>query len=217
MAASNKKTIRLVEIDPKKLGIKKQPFTNIPLINHLQECAEIYRLIHDEEFQRKCRNASPTSPVTALNFDWYSWGDDLLTLLLQRAILGTESFLTGITLQEIVQRGLVSSKTRDFINNPFTLGRGTADVYYNKLPAQVDPIYSLKVADKQLWREVQTFYREARNKVFHGYRLTSRDPAVLHPYFETLRRVFLWMDSWFEDHVGAALTVDIRRYWPDLK
>lgn len=211
------RSIKLYPFDPAKLEIREAPFKNIAVINHLQECAEIYRLIHNEEFRQKCRSASPTNPVKILYFDWYSWSDDLLTLLLQRAVLGTESFLTSIVLQEIMQRGLATAKTREYIRNPFVLGGGTADAYYNKLPAQIDPKISLSTADPELWLEVKAFYKDARNKIFHGYRLNSNDPVILQPYFEILRRLYLWMDSWFEDRLGGILPIVIRKYWPDVK
>ena len=210
-------SVVLVPIDPEKLGIKEQPFTNVPLINHLQECAESYRLIKDEEFCLKCKQNRIGEPITALNFDWYGRTSELLTILLQRAVLGSESFISGIVLHEIVQRGLVTENTREHILNPFSLGRGgTAENYFNNLPALVDPSYSLNKSDPVLWSEIHPFYKETRNKIFHGYQLNGNDPSVIQPYFELIRRLFMWMDSWFEDRMSTIMPIQIKRYWPEI-
>lgn len=215
---TNRKRVILVPFDPEKIRIKELPLTNVPLINHLQECAESYRLVKDESFCLRCKQNRIGEPITALNFDWYGRTSELLTMLLQRAVLGTESFVSCIVLQEIVQRGLVTGKTRDQVVNPFSLGgNGTAYNYYNRLPALLDPSYSLKDSDPTLWAEVQFFYKETRNKIFHGYQLNSKDPRILQPYFELIRRLFLWMDTWFEDQVGTIMPIQIKRYWPEIE
>lgn len=117
-----------------------------------------------------------------------------------------------------MQRSLVTETTREHILNPFSIkGRGgTAEKYYNKLPALVDPSYSLKISDPVLWNEVQVFYNGTRNKIFHGYLLNTSDPKVLQPYFELFRRLFLWMDTWFEDKHDGILQIRIKRYWPGI-
>lgn len=216
--SGNPKKVRLVRLDEemvRKIEAAQMPFVNIPPINHLQECAESYRLISNDTFCEQCRQNKVGEPIVALNFEWYGQAEDLLTILLQRAVLGTESFLSCIVLQELVQRGLTTEKTREQILNPFSLkGKGTADNYYNRLPALVATDYSLDKSDAALWKDVQIFYKDARNKIFHGYLLNSRDPKTLIPYFEILKRLFLWMDGWYEDKVGTIMPIQIKRYWP---
>ncbi len=63
----SRKKVVLVPIDAEKLGIKELPLTNVPLINHLQECAESYRLINDEVFCLLCKHNRIGEPITALN------------------------------------------------------------------------------------------------------------------------------------------------------
>ncbi len=170
----SKRKFVLYEIDPKAWGIKESKLTNIPLISHLQECAEIERLIHLDEFCSQSTKKRRDQPITALSFDWYGRSLDLITLLLQRTILGTEAFISGVVLQEIVVRQLVTPKTREFVKNPFVLkGRGTADNFYNKLPAQIDSQLALEISDPALWSDVKEFYREVRNPLFHGYQLNT--------------------------------------------
>lgn len=209
--------IRLVPLDDEVVRMveaAQMPFINIPPINHLQECAETYRLINNDIFCEKCRQNKIGEPIIALNFEWYGRAEELLTMLLQRAVLGTESFLSCIVLQELAQRGLITEKTREQILNPFSLkGKGTADNYYNRLPGLVSPDYSLKNVDPALWNDVWIFYGETRNKIFHGYLLNSRDPKALLPYFEILKRLFLWIDGWYEDKVGTIMPIQIKRHW----
>lgn len=90
-----KRRALLIPIDPKEWGIKEPRLINVSLVNHLQECAEIERLIHDEGFCQGCKTNRHGEAIVALDFEWYRRSLDLLTVLLQRAILGTESFLSG--------------------------------------------------------------------------------------------------------------------------
>jgi len=210
--------VTLREIDPAEIGIRKERLINVPAINHLQECAEIHRLIHSQEFCLLCKENPVGKPIPALHFEWYGRTSELLTILLQRSILGTESFLSFAVLNQQAQRGLVIDKTmRENFLNPFSLGRGgTADNYYNKLPALLDPSISLKVADPKLWEEVRVFYKETRNKIFHGFLLNTNDAEVLYPYIDMIRRIFLWIDTWFEDTTGTILRIEITRLWPGI-
>ncbi|MFN0279054.1 MAG: hypothetical protein ACKVRN_10690 [Pyrinomonadaceae bacterium] len=213
----SRKKIVLVPLDAEttdKIKAAQRPFVNIPAVNHLEECAEYSRLIRDEEFCAQFKNTKLGVPIKALDFDWYGQPRELITIILQRAILGTESFVNCIVLQETVQRNLTNEKTRNYFLNPFSLrGQGTADNYYNKLPALVDPNYRLADCDSILWEEVQSFYKTTRNPIFHGNHINSDDPTVLQPHFDLIRRLFLWMDTWFVDRVGTIMPIDIKRYW----
>lgn len=200
------------------LGIKEDRLISIPLINHLQECAEIERLIYDNQFRKRCQTNHLGDPITALNFVWYGRSMELLTILLQRAILGTESFLRGAVLLELVQRKQTNSKTRDYITDPFMLnGGGTANNYYNKLPALIDKSYSLQRVNPKLWVDVKNFYKETRNPLFHGHLLNTNDPESLKPYLTIIKNIFGWIDGWFTDRVGSIMPVQIKRFWPDTK
>ncbi len=127
--------------------------------------------------------------------------ETFLTLLLQRAIVGLESYVTAAIYLEAGSRGLLDEDLLSKLRNPFLFGgRGTADNYYNRMPAIIDEQYSLRVVDNTLWEQVRVFYSDIRNPLFHGYQIasiTSFPVSVLRAY-EFIGRLYKWIDSWHD-------------------
>ena len=122
--------------------------------------------------------------------------------MLQRAILGIESYIAGAVFIEAGRRGLFvaagGSKLVAKIRNPFLLGgRKTADNFYHLLPSEIDPQYSLKNRDHKLWEQVFLFYKETRNPLFHGKQISTTNPKAIVPQFEMIKSMYGWIESWF--------------------
>ncbi len=174
---------------------------NIPLINLLQEFSSYYQNLHDEKF---CSQFIPwdkpivVSPIMI----WHGLPQILLTLMLQRAVLGIESYVAGAVFIEAGERGLFTapggSKLLAKIRNPFLLGgRKTVVNFYHLLPSEIDPSFSLKHCNKDLWDEAFQFYQETRNPLFHGKQISTTNPRAIIPQFEMIKSMYDWMASWF--------------------
>jgi len=177
-------------------------FINIPLVNLVQECATYYHLIQDDQFCAQFKSAKADVPIVAPYIRWYGLPGDLLTMILQRQILGIESYISGIVVMEVVRKNLVTPDITKKLKDPFSFGgRGTADNYYNRLPAVLDPNNSLRQSNPDLWQETRQFYKDVRNPLFHGKHIFNDDPKALLPPLELLKQLYAWIESWFDGSV----------------
>ncbi|MGH7564030.1 MAG: hypothetical protein ACREK5_06375 [Gemmatimonadota bacterium] len=184
--------------------------SNIPLVNLRWEFRDTYLWL--QEPSTVAAFASKT--VQPIEMPWLIWGrmpQDLLTLLLQRMILGMEAYLEGALVHTGMERGMDSSfmdGLREVLKR-----RQTARSYYMEAPSLVDPPLSLESHDQPLYKRVHAFYREVRNPLFHGRMINSRGPIEVLGCFEVFRRVYYdWIDTWFHpDKVipGLAASVTI--------
>src|SRR5438552_18947413 len=84
--------------------------------------------------------------------------EDLLTLILQRTILGAESYIPAAVWLELGKTGRLTQELNKTIRNPSSIKtnrRGMAVRYYNLVPALLDPKHALETADPALWEDVQ--------------------------------------------------------------
>lgn len=170
--------------------------SNIPLINLRNEFTRYYKALTDEAFLSQFKGA--IRPIDTPYMTWYGMPDDLITIILQRAILGIESYLPGAVFHELGIRGLLKNNIH-LLRNPFQLGgRGTVENFYHELPMLVDKAYSLKSYNPQLFNKTVLFYKEVRNPVFHGHNLSDRDIGGLKRIFDYLSEIYTWIDSWHD-------------------
>jgi hypothetical protein len=172
-------------------------FSNLPIINVREEFAQYLKLLHDPQF---CAGLLKVrQPVELPTLTWRGLPKDALTYMLQRAILGVEACISAAVDYELHLRQMITPKISGYMEDPNTAPgpRGTAQMYYNNLPAIVDPSYALKTKHPALWERVRRFYHEVRNPLFHGYQLHNPRVDSVIPLFEMLSDLYVWMDSWW--------------------
>lgn len=183
-----------MEETPKLFNLK---LSKIPLLNLRQEFAAYYQLLSQKEFRNQFHD-NVVKPVQSPYLDWYGMPEGFLTLILQRAILGVESFLPGAVFIEAGMAGMLDDTNLHKIRNPFKLGgKTTADNFYHRLPALLDPALSLKVSVPELWEQNFQFYNEIRNPLFHGRQIDDRKNVYsVYKAFIHLASIYDWIDSW---------------------
>lgn len=173
---------------------------NIPIYNLLQEFLLWSKLLHSDQFKRQFASGH-REPIRTPLLIWGGMPEDLLTLILQRTLLGVESYVSVAVWLELGKSGRLTQDLNKVVRNPFAIKsrhRGTANCYYNVLPALVDPKYALKEANAALWSEVREFYKTVRNKILHGYQIGSGKPEVLYPVFDMFHKLYAWVNAWHE-------------------
>lgn len=169
--------------------------TTIPLMNLRYEFIKYYDLLQDENFQNQFGQGRRV--IVAPPFQWHGFQNELLTWILQKAILSLESYVCTAASLASMSTGKRSPEVVQGIENPFRLGKnGTADNFYNKLPGLIDPEIRLSNYDSELFKKVKAFYRDVRNPLFHGKQLADDNPKSLIPTFELLKSVFDWIEWW---------------------
>ncbi len=174
-------------------------FSNIPLENLLEEFLIFKKVLTDDTFRKSLKNAGRES-INAVLLEWNGSIEDLLTLMVQRSILGLEAYICGAVWIEAGKRGLLTSELNKKIRNPFVIkGRGgAAEKFYNKLPHLLEPNLGLKENDEVLWNKIESFYELVRNPMFHGQQLETNDPEDVLPCMSTIHFTYEWINSWHE-------------------
>ena len=172
-------------------------FSNIPLENLLEEFLVFGRVLTEDSFRQALRSAGVKSVPTPL-FDWHGQAADLLTLIVQRAILGLESYVIGAVWLEAGKRGALTSELNRKIRNPFSIkrGAGAAESYHHHLPSLLSPELSLQRHHAAFWEEVKAFYRQVRNPLFHGQELQTTDPEDILPCMSVIHFTYRWIATW---------------------
>ncbi len=168
--------------------------SNIPLINLRVEFNKNYTLFTKQEFREQLK-APAITPIQTDQMTWYGMPGDLITLLMQRAILGIEAYLPAAVSCECVYKGVLAEKIK-LIGKPHELG-GPTNVhnYYHRLPSILDSKHSLKNVNQDLWGKTVRFYGEIRNPIFHGNFLRSGVEEAFNA-FKFLADIYDWIDSW---------------------
>jgi hypothetical protein len=177
---------------------------NIPLINLRNEFNIWNRWIRSGEIATHLAQRNLKQPIPAGFLVWGGMPEDLLTLILQRAILGAESYIPFAVWIELGNTGRLTSELNAAIRNPFSMKtnrHGTAMRYYNLVPALLDPKHALETADPALWEDVHEFYKTVRNKVMHGNQIGATRAEVLHPIFDMFKAAYEWVDGWHDPAV----------------
>ena len=130
-------------------------------------------------------------------FVWFGIPDDLMTLLLQRAILGVESYLPAALMYASAQLGVASKEVFAKLHDPFGLGgRTLVSNLYHRMPAVVHAELSLQYLDQELYDKNLIFYKSIRNPLFHGKQLHDTNIDALRNAFDHIARIYEWIDYW---------------------
>src|SRR4030067_2304526 len=163
-------------------------FTNVPLINLRWEFRDHYRWVNEPSFEDYF--AGSIRPIDSPYFRWLGVPDDFLRLILQRAVLGIEAYLSGAVYVECGYRGTFTQELGAKIHNPFRLeGRRTVDKFYDKLPGLFDDTASLKIANQKLWERNVDFYKNVRNPLFHAKQISNGNISGVREAFDHLAQV----------------------------
>jgi hypothetical protein len=171
-------------------------FSNLPVVNVRTEFDQYVALLKEPQFPVKLQTAR--EPIELPGMTWRGLPQNVLTYMLQRAILGIEACVSVAVEYELRAREQMTPEFQRALEDPFGIKgpRGTAEAFYNKLPALVDAAYKLEVKEPALWTRVQQFYKDIRNHVFHGYQLHNPTVDDVRPLFHLLGQVYAWLDSW---------------------
>jgi hypothetical protein len=169
---------------------------NIPLINLRMEFNRTYAFIHSQDAENCLK--PPIQPVRAPMFIWGGMPDDLMTLLLQRAILGVEAYLPGALIHTSAILGNLSSTLSAKLQNPFVFGARSAVLnIYHRAPTAVHPELSLRHLDQDLYERNVQFYRLVRNPIFHGKQIHNADVLHVRGAFNHIAQLYEWIDYWY--------------------
>ena len=179
--------------------------SNIPLWNLLEEFFLLRSTLASEEFRTQLRDAG-AKPIRTPLFEWFGLADDLLTLIVQRSILGVESYVSGAVWMEIGRYNTRTRELSEMIGNPFKIARGagTAMSYYHHLPSLLSEELSLRKKEPALWQRVETFYRDVRNPLFHGMQFDRADPDEITDCLSFIQEIYDWIRTWHEGDFDAA-------------
>jgi hypothetical protein len=154
-----------------------------------------------QEFLNQFVWKGKSEPIRTPLLFWGGSRQDFFTIILQRMILGAESYVPAAVWCELGNCGRLTSELNKAIRNPFSIKtnrRGTAERYYNLVPALLDPKYALDQANPALWEDVHEFYKTVRNKILHGYQIGNDRPEVLYPTLDLFNAVYDWVHSWHD-------------------
>jgi hypothetical protein len=170
---------------------------NLAIINARQEFQQYLEALSDDEFVRRLGNMRFPHYLPLIT--WRGLPMGLLTMMLQRSILGVESCVSAAVEYRLTAEGLLTDELALKLNDPVKLpGKpGMAETFYNKLPAQIDPALQLEMMEPELWATVKRFYKEVRNPLFHGYELADINAAGGLEALRMLASVYNWMDKWW--------------------
>lgn len=196
-----------VEIGSKILNAK---FTNIPVLNLRMEFKRYYDFLNE----LVSKNITQINTVIdSLFIIWKCMPDDFFTLILQRGILGIESYVPGAVWEVLIRTGKYKKRYMRYLQNPYSLqGESVPDKYYNALPRLVHEDMSLKKCDYEDWVIIKDFYKKVRNPLFHGKQINDFnskmiDPVVILDGYKVINKIYEWVDIWYPPELlwpGAA-------------
>lgn len=177
--------------------------SNTPLLNLRMEFNASLSMVRTPGFADAF--CPPMRAVSTRWMTWYGMPGPFLSLLVQRATLGLESYVPAMVFMLAGQRGMLSKEILDAIRTPARLGGGTAEACFNKLPGLISDAFPLRIVNPALWERTRVFYREVRNPLFHGYEISGENgPRAVTNAIEHLALLYGWIDSWS----------DIEQVWP---
>lgn len=169
--------------------------TNVPIVNLRNDFRYHLGLLADDAFRSRL---GEKHDAVYTDYTAYATREAFLTHVLQRSVMGLESYLPWAVIHEAGLRQRLSREIFNKARDPFSLGgRSTVANYYDRLPSLLDPSCSLRAFDESLYQTTGRFYREIRNALFHGHEIHGDDRG--DGTLEALRfiaRLYEWIDSW---------------------
>lgn len=168
-----------------------------------------YKFVSDK-YAEEVVKPSFREPIRLPNMLWLGLPEDLFTLLIQRAILGIESYLRTSVMYQTAICGKLTPTLAEKLRNPFSFGGGgTVENFYHKLPAQIDSNLSLKIFNPDLYDRNILFYRNVRNPLFHGRQLSESNIPAIRATFNHLHKLYEWIDSWHPENLWFQTNPDL--------
>jgi hypothetical protein len=176
----------------------------VPILNARIDFNRDCNILSNPEFREQVVRWHFRTPIHA---GYIIWGGDpsmLLTLFLQRAIIGIEAYIPPVVFSAAIQYVRVNTSIANATRDPFSLRGGNAtDIIYNVLPGLVDSTFPLRRAHGSVWKQLRRFYERIRNPLFHGSQLITTKyshvetlDSVLRA-FELFKQVYNWVDWWY--------------------
>ena len=188
------------------------PMGNIPLWNLREEFHYVREMLRGDDFVAALQRHE--RPVRTPVFDWHGSGADLLSSLVQRAVLGVESYTVGAAWIKLSELGRMTAELNEQVRNPFSIptNSGTASAYYDKLPALIHPDLSVSKVDPEFWTDLKAFYRNVRNPLFHGSHFANDDVQNAIKSFWFIEELYAWLDQWHKPEwvPGQRMTIVVR-------
>ncbi len=175
-----------------------QIMTNLPVINLRREFEEYRVIFNGNEFE-EIISLSHINPVRISNITWHGLPNELMTLIVQRSILGLESYISAAVVHELQSRGLEERLKNPAIDNPFSLNKSAVVALYEKLPGLIGDDFKLSSHDNKLFLEVKNFYKSVRNPIFHGKQLSLSGSYYLEAVksLSLISKIYSWVDTWY--------------------
>ncbi len=134
------------------------------------------------------------SPVNSLGTPYGKWTaspDSLMTFILQKSILGVESYLPIALKNKANQLGRLN-ELFEAIDEAFGWR-----VLFKTIPKIIDPVIDLEECNKQLYQNNEKFYKQVRNPLFHGCEIQNSDVVSLRASFSHIKEIYMWIDGWY--------------------
>ncbi len=172
--------------------------SSVPLINVRTEFEQYLRLFSNTGFKQAvfgCR----LRPVRIPSLTWNGLPNQLLTLMVQRTIVGLECYVAAAVEYELSKRGPLTPEVVSSLNNPLSLDRRAVVALYDKLPELLDASLKLSVRNAALFGGMKTFYKAVRNPIFQGGEIgvSGDDYDHVASAFELIADVYDWIDAWY--------------------
>ena len=172
-------------------------FSNMPFLNVRNEFKINYRFVNSNSLDTYL--ALPHGPYVTPYGTWTASLETLLTIVLQRAILGVESYLP-IALKCKAHDLLVAT---DELVGEIDNAHGANNLFH-RIPKSIDPSLSLCTSDNGLYQETLDFYEFVRNPLFHGREISEVTPESFRASFEHIRRIYQWIDTWYKSEAQQS-------------
>jgi len=170
-----------------EFGIK---LNNIPFLNLRNEFKKNYGFISSAAFEAYLN--APQEPIKTPYGVWSAPSDHLMTFILQRSILGVESYLPIALKSTAHNLGVATNELFYKIDNAFGW-----KALFKEVPKLVSQEINLHRNNAQLYEKAEKFYNEVRNPLFHGREINGADVDSMRAAFSYINEIYMWIDEWY--------------------
>lgn len=185
----NEKGLWKREMNKDKENIFGLSLINIPYLNLRNEFKKNYRFIFSTGLDEYLK--SPHGSIETPYGIWIASSDSLMTFILQKSILGLESYLP-IALKLTAN---YLGRLTDTLHNEIDEAYG-CKVLFKEVPKLVDPEISMHKCNAKFYDDTVKFYKLVRNPLFHGREIHNADVVSLRASFNHINEIYKWIDSW---------------------
>lgn len=185
------------------------PMSNIPLWSLREEFRLTCECAQSADFSIALKRN--VRPIVTPILDWHGSEADLVSLLVQRSIMGVESYTIGAAWSTLINLGEMTQELNEKVRNPFSIrrGSGTASAYYHELPSLIHHDLSLFSVDPGFWIELKSFYKNVRNPLFHGSQFAGDYATNAAEPFRVVGEIYQWLDQWYDSGWSPGQRVSV--------